>query len=264
MAISNFANAVMADGPIGYWRLGDAVGSTGATDTSGKGNDGNVIGDPPAITFGQPGSHFGEGIIRPVGDTAALFNGKTGRIIVLNSISLNSDYLTIEAIVSWNGPIPGLTQNQQPQQRILEKSSYPSVAQYSLQIWSDGHIQAEFRKSGDSDGTPLKSSVYQVRQHVWTHVVATYDGNIHIYADGLLKDETSWPSPVRLDQKTPTPANLLESGVGIGNETQRDRPFNGLIDEVALYPIALTADKILHHYQSNFVTIIHPPVPKPH
>jgi hypothetical protein len=38
MAISNFATEVLADGPIGYWRLGEAIGSLTADDASGNGN----------------------------------------------------------------------------------------------------------------------------------------------------------------------------------------------------------------------------------
>ncbi len=32
MAIRKFADEVMADGPIGYWRLGDRLGSVTAAD----------------------------------------------------------------------------------------------------------------------------------------------------------------------------------------------------------------------------------------
>src|SRR5262245_8575838 len=127
MAIINFANEVMADGPSGYWRLGEPLGSLTAADTSGNGNNGTCSG---GITFGQPGFHGG--------DTAALFDGRTGRIIVYNSGSLNTPYITMEAKVRWDGP-------NDLQQRILEKSSYPEVAQYSLQIWPDGSVQVELR-----------------------------------------------------------------------------------------------------------------------
>jgi hypothetical protein len=59
--------------------------------------------------------------------------------------------------------------------------------------------------------------------------------------------------PGSISPKPPTPANLIESGVGIGNQTQRDRPFKRLIDEAALYATALSAAQILAHYQSQFV-----------
>lgn len=38
MVISNFATEVLADGPIGYWRLGEAIGSLTADGASGNGN----------------------------------------------------------------------------------------------------------------------------------------------------------------------------------------------------------------------------------
>ena len=47
MAIINFKNAVMADGPIGYWRLGEPKGPNGypwgTKDETLNGNAGNVI-----------------------------------------------------------------------------------------------------------------------------------------------------------------------------------------------------------------------------
>jgi Concanavalin A-like lectin/glucanases superfamily len=266
MAIINFANEVMPDKPIGYWRLGEAKGPNGypygTSDASGNGNDGAVIGD--GITFGKPGLYRGVNKAI-VGDTAALFDGKTGRIIVLNSDSLNPSHLTMEAIVRWDGPIPGLQQDQQPQQRILEKSSYPDLAQYGLSILSDGTVQVELRvlpkptDPADKVITLTLKSTKPVAQGTGTHIVATYNavrgaGIINIYLNGDQKgEETSFLPPNSISPKTPTADNLIESGVGIGNQTQRDRPFNGLIDEVALYPTALSAPRILAHYQSQIL-----------
>src|SRR5262249_35147578 len=66
MAIINFKTEVMADGPSGYWRLGEAPGSGTAADETTNQNNGKCTG---GITFGQPGFHGG--------DTAALFDGAT-------------------------------------------------------------------------------------------------------------------------------------------------------------------------------------------
>ena len=55
-----------------------------------------------------------------------------------------------------------------------------------------------------------------------------------------------------LHQAAPSPG----SDLGIGNQSiyspPRDRTFNGLIDEVALFDKALTDQQILAHYQSQF------------
>jgi Concanavalin A-like lectin/glucanases superfamily len=232
MAISNFATEVLADGPIGYWRLGEAVGSVTADDASGNGNSGRCSG---AITFGQPGFHGG--------DTAALFDGATGRVVVLNSNSLNPPHITMEAKVRWDGP-------NDLYQRILEKSSFAELAQYGFGILPDGHVRVELRTSSATTSVNV-DSIAVAAQGVETHVVATYDGDvIRIYLNGVLDSETRAPGTI--SPKPPTPANLIESGVGIGNQTQRDRPFKGLIDEVALYPTALSAEQVLAHYRSQF------------
>lgn len=236
MAISNFAAEVLADGPIGFWRLGELPGSVTAADASGNGNNGGCSG---TITFGQPGFHGG--------DTAALFAGVTGpasgRIIVLNSNSLNPPHITMEAKVRWDGP-NGFYQ------RILEKSSFPELAQYGFGILPDGHVRVELRTSSATVSVNV-DSIALVATGVETHLVATYDGAvIRIYVNAVLDSETRAPGSI--SPKPPTPANLIESGIGIANQTQRDRPFKGLIDEVALYPRALSAERVLAHYRAQF------------
>ena len=232
MASSEFAVEVLADGPIAHWRLGEAAGSVVTADASGNRNSGSPSG---GVTFGLPGFHGG--------DTAALFDGRSGRIIVLNSNSLNPPNITMEAKIRWDGP-------NDLYQRILEKSSFAELAQYGFGVLPDGHLHVELRTSSAATSVAV-DSVGLVAQGVETHALATYDGNvIRIYLNGILDSETSAPGSI--SPKPPTPANQVESGVGIGNQTQRDRPFNGLIDEVALYPVALSAERVQAHYRSQF------------
>ena len=73
MAVDAFANEVVVDGPIGYWRFGESLGQP-AADSSPNGNDGTYNG---GITLGLPGFQGG--------DTAALFDGATGIVKVTNS-----------------------------------------------------------------------------------------------------------------------------------------------------------------------------------
>src|SRR5512138_353231 len=94
-----------------------------AADASGNANNGTYSG---GVVLGQPGFHGG--------DTAALFDGKSARVFVPNSGSLNPALITMEAKVAWRGP-------NRLQQRILEKSSYQELAQYGLSILDDGHVR---------------------------------------------------------------------------------------------------------------------------
>ena len=237
MAVDAFAREVMADGPIGYWRLGEVVGSAVATDSSGNGNNGVCSGP---ITFGQSGL-FG-------GDTSALFSSPTvtpptPRIVVLNSYSLNPSTITMEAKIRWDGP------NPVEQQRIIEKSSFQGLAQYGLSVYR-GHARVEIRTSSATTSVLLDGGT-PIGRGVESHIVATYDGkDITLYINGELDASTDAPGSV--SPKPPLPPNMVESGVGIGNETERDRPFNGLIDEVALYPSALSAERVRAHYRAQF------------
>jgi hypothetical protein len=92
---------------------------------------------------------------------------------------------------------------------------------------------------------------------VETHIVATYKDNVaRIYLNGVLDSVTPMPGgDGTITNKTPTPLNLIESAVCIGNQTERDRPFKGLIDEVAIYSTELSAERILAHYQAQFPEI---------
>ncbi len=235
MAPITFATEVLADGPIGFWRLGETPGTASAADASGNANNGTYSG---GITLGQPGFHGG--------DTAALFDGKTGRVIVPDSNSLNPANITMEAKVRWDGP-------NDLQQRILEKSSFAELAQYGLSILPDGHVQVEIRTSAATTSVNVKS-IGVAAQGAETHIVATYDGaTIRIFLNGVL-DPSVTAAPGSISPKPPDPNNPNASGVGIGNQIDRDRPFRGLIDEVALYPTALSPARILAHFQSQLVT----------
>src|SRR5215467_394927 len=134
MAPQSFANAIMADGPVGYWRLAETTLSAHAFDTS-TAHLNNGTYSASGIILGQPGFHGG--------DTAALFHGTTGRIEVPNSASNNPARITMEAKVRWDGPTWA---GPNPiQQRILEKESYAHTTQYGLSITSKRQVHVEIR-----------------------------------------------------------------------------------------------------------------------
>ena len=240
-----FANAVMTDNPIGYWRLGEAPGIANAADSSGRGNNGTYSG---GITLGQPGFHGG--------DTAALFDGATGRIVVPNSESLNPRQITMEAKVRWDGP-------NRLQQRILEKESFAGTTQYGLSILPDGRVQVELRKRVPGPAVVVTANSTGpdgvVAVGAETHVVATYDGeSIRIYlngnpnsatAVGAFDIDTKWP---HVPPDDPEVALAIGDRMGMIPPPPLHRTFNGLIDEVALFDKPLSAERIRAHYQAQF------------
>jgi|GEM_PF-1610308 len=245
-APNRYATQVLADGPIGYWRLGESPGATAAADSSGHGNNGTY--SATGITLGQPGFHDG--------DTAALFDGRSGRIVVPNSASLNPRNISMEAKVGWAG-------SNQFQQRILEKSFFvdpgQEQAQYGLSILDSGQVRVELRTGLGNSTDPVcnsrnvvcANSNTQVARTVESYIVATYDGStIKIYINGALDSQTSAGDRAG-DIEPVLPDPTKPSDLGIGNQSIRNRPFNGVIDELAIYDRVLTADQVQAHYQSQ-------------
>lgn len=229
-----FAEEVMAEKPIAYYRFGELVGATSAEDLSGY--DNRSVAVESGVTFGSSGLG--------VGDTAATFDGQFGRIIVHNSDSLNPPFVTMEALIQWRGPHPAAPGIDQ---RVLEKSSYSDLEQYHLCVGPDGSVVAGIRTSTHTSSKSLRSTA-KIHPNVVSHILATYDGvAIRIYLDGVLDSELSAPGHV--NPQLPTSENLVNAGLGLGNQAQQDRPrpFHGIIDEIAIYPRALSPERIRAH-----------------
>ena len=224
-----FANAVVADNPIAYWRFGEAAGAATAADAA-IGHDGTYF---PGVTAGQAGIGGG--------DTGALFDGITGSVTVPNDPELGPNLITMEALVRWEGP-NGF------QQRILEKSFFAGgeQASYGMSILDNGAVQVEVRSGGAASNHTTLQTLMPGDE---AYLVGVFDGTfVFIYLDGLL-----------LTQTMATPGALQDgpNALGIGNQSERNRPFRGLIDEVALYDHALSADQIGAHFDALS------PVPEP-
>jgi hypothetical protein len=78
--------------------------------------------------------------------------------------------------------------------------------------------------------------------NTWYHVIGTYDGStMRIYVNGALESSMS-----KTENVIPVPDNLW-----IGTWSSSVGFFNGTIDEVRIYPRALTETEIRKHYQSE-------------
>jgi hypothetical protein len=234
---ADFAAQVLADRPVAYYRLNESAGSNTVLDSSGHAYHGTV--SASGVTLGVPGLGHG--------DAGVLFDGANGRIVVPNRDPLNPPRITMEAVIRWNGPTENIDR-----QAILGKLSYiPDAVQYGLFLKGDGRVFVQLRKkiSGSPDYMTA-TSLGVVASGVATHVAATYDGFvIRIYFNGVL-DSTSPTTGEDIDTKADQPQ--LEVCLTLGNlitdaPPEWVSPFNGLIDEVAIYPRALPAERIRFH-----------------
>lgn len=223
-----YAGTILADHPIGYWRLGETSGTT-ATDATGNGNAGTYAG---GYTQGQSGGPLGDP------DPAVLLDGSTGWVAVQNAPSLQlTGALTLEAWLKF-ASTSGI-------QAIVNKGDGVSASGSAYELaWIPG--------TGLGFQTFIGGTRYEADQNVtptagkWYHLVGTRSaaGQLSFYVNGALAATGS---------DTGAPLNNVAAGIGLGasgNGTVH-LPLNGTLDEVAIYPGALTASQVLTHWQAG-------------
>jgi hypothetical protein len=229
---TTYRDEVLADSPRAYWRLGETSGST-ATDELGA-HPGTYVN---GVLVNQPGALSSET------DPSASFDGVNDYVTVPGSSSLDmTSAVTVEfwakrrAISSTYQVLVGKPGNGQ--------SKYEN---YAVWLNTSNRYQAYF-----GDGTTYVSvQTSAVTDTNWHHVVATDDGSsARIYLDGVQKASTS--TTLRLTANT-NPLNF-------GRASSNQYFFNGWLDEMAIYPTALSATRIQAHYTKGTTDLIPPSV----
>jgi hypothetical protein len=213
----SYRDAVLADGPVGYWRMGDA--GSAVRDETGN-HDGATTG---SCTRGAPGALTGDS------DHALEFDGINCQVTIGNFFAFpaNAPY-TVEA---WASPHAiGNTMHIFTKQT---RSGGGPVDGYALLVTASG---SRWERTVATDNvTPLDIPIAAA---MYSHLVGVYDGSaLVMYVDGI----AGTPKP------NPVPMTSFSAAVFIG-ATSEGKFFDGLIDEVAVYDKVLAADRIqLHH-----------------
>ncbi len=209
LTLTNSASAEL----VGWWKFDDGSGTT-ALDSSGKGNDGTLQGDPQWVE-GQFGG-------------ALEFDGSGDYVDCGNAASL--DIYGADAQVT-----------------IALWVNTPNVSQVHGSLvtkgeWSDGYsllIKGEPRRlwAADSDTT---LSADQLTNNQWYHVAVTTDGptgEVKFYINGQLSGVRK-KNTTGIGQ-TDIPISIAREQYGAGRWY-----FNGTIDDVRIYNRILTQERI--------------------
>ena len=218
----SYEDTILRDSPSYYWNLNEESGLV-ANDSVG-GAHGTISG---GVTLNQSGA-VGKGM---------LFDGSAGSKIVTSVNIPVTPIMTIEAwakrstsadyspIFSNRGSaIAGTT-------RTIMLINYSSKAAYYSQHANPNLLT----------GTKL------ISDGQWHHVVLVINPPIvTIYVDGIL-DATQNPFIW-------TTTTVIPAFGWIGNDIEGSAPpWNGLIDEIAIYPYALSAQQIKAHFDARVV-----------
>ncbi|WP_298459554.1 LamG-like jellyroll fold domain-containing protein [uncultured Cellulomonas sp.] len=217
---------VLDDGATSVWRLGEAAGTV-VSDSAGF-LDGQA---GAGVTRGQPGAVVNDT------DTASTFSGtSTGTTSTQTSVQ-GPDTFTLEAWVSTTtasgGKIIGLG----------NRSTGLSTG-YDRNLYMDNLGRIFF--GANQGGARTVNSPLRYNDGGWHHVVGTVGPTgMTLYVDG---------SPVAQRADT-TGGQWLNGFWRIGGDNLNGWPsrpsssyFRGQIDEVAVYPTALSAAQVLDHY----------------
>ena len=224
VGIRPYNQEVMADAPLGYWRLLESSGTL-ATDSSGN----NLHGTYEGQWSSSPGLVRDGGGITLTG--SANFNGV--RMDYSQLQEARSTY-TIEAWFISNG--------NPDSSAIYEEGG----AGFGMSLYCKSNVvYAMFVR--DSTPTFLSSAVTSGSRY---HAVMTFDnGALKFYLNGILVASGTFPTTV-------IPVHGDPAGIGTSNSAWRTHDgitgnvftFNGRIGEVAVYPQALGAARISAHY----------------
>ena len=215
---SSYPESLLADNPVGYWRLGD-TGSTVAA----------VVG-PPGTTSG--GVVAAPGVLTDNG--ARSFNGSTGYVSVPSTAALNATGdLALEAWVK-----PSVVQSGV----VMQKggTSGYSVWQYRLGMTSGGQWRGTVFVGSTAYAVTAPGSA---GTGVWTHLALVRSGStLSIYVNGQLA--SSAPAPGVLNSTS----SMLALGRSGASATSY---FAGAIDEVAVYDHAIPAASVASRYAAG-------------
>ena len=210
----SFTTAAPSSGLGGHWKLDEVSGST-AGDSSGNANNGAL----------QNGPTWTAGVV----SGALNFDGVDDYVSIPNHPSLSpTTSITLSAWVNPRAPASGAIQ------MILGKYSGASGGPYFLRIQGDG--VARFGVAG----TNLTGN--RVLTAAWNLVTATWDGaQMRLYINGVL------------DVSVAKTGAMTDNGlnVAIGQLVGSGGAFNGFLDDVRLYGLALSAQEVLDLYNAG-------------
>ncbi len=252
LGADSYAQAILAERPVAYWRLGERRGPV-ARDASGNGHNGTFEGSP---AFDEPGAVAGDadGSVRlgggrdyvEIADSLQFSQPDSGRGLTvevwMRPDSLNFEGQTDQKYVHWLGK--GDSGAFEWGFRFYSLDSPSRSNRISAYIWNPA--------GGEGAGAYFQDQLTPGR---WIHVVAVYDpgdradkkAGVSIYRDAVLRGSPHSTRGARyasydiVPAHGPAPLRLGTRDLGSF--------FAGALDDVALYPRVLGAPEIAQHYR---------------
>lgn len=236
---ASYPDTVIADSPVGYWRLGEPPAAFTVQDEVSPFYDFNV---GLNTVLGSPGAVLGDS------NTAASFDGTADSALVgqFDQTELNPAIFSVEF---WARPTGGSGRRAVVGSRdVWVDPSHVEGYEIGLNAsgqWEFRTGQGDLSVSGDNAWNTVTGPAATLG--AWSHVVGTYDGaTMELYVNGASVGSLAAPTFV--------PQTIWETRFGASaNEVPTAGDvFVGDLDEIAIYDAALSAADVLDHYTAAF------------
>ncbi|WP_433064992.1 LamG domain-containing protein [Dactylosporangium sp. CS-033363] len=225
-----YSQAVLADAPLFYHRLADSTGTTSLADSSGNARAATASVATANTTYTM--------IAGPsVGGSGIYLDG--GGIVSTDTPIAGPNVFSLELWFRTSGGGKLIGFGNQP--------AAPSTS-YDRHVYVDSGGQLTFGiYEGGAANTIRTASAYN--NGSWHQVVATIGGGtMNLYVDGALQATGAGATPAALT------GYWRVGGDALYNSTWPNVPAGGFItatvDEVAIYPVALSAAQVSAHYSA--------------
>ena len=238
-AVADYSSTLTSLNPLAYWKLNEPAQPAVPTYTmvnssaAGAALDGLYYGVPTLQAAGAVAGNAAANF-----DLARLQYAEVPYSAALNPVgAFTVEFWAYPTNVS-AGAKSGVVS------RYIPVTGGPAGQRGYLFFANNGNTKWQFRVYDGAAGRTITAfDAPDVALDTWQHVVGVYDGTaISIYINGALGNLTNLVCGYVANTNTP-----LRIGAGT-SETAPSLYFPGILDEVAVYPTALTPSEIAAHY----------------
>jgi hypothetical protein len=223
-----YSQVVVSDNPSSYWKLDEAAG-TSAADSAGAVTGTYVNGVAINQTSGVKDAN-----------TAVNFDGVDDRV----NFGDNYNFAGTSSFSAevWIRPTAATASYK----RVLSKKfTGGSLGGWELYMASTAEPVPNIITFGreDTTATSRADTVTALQPGTWYHILATYDGNnMRMYLNGVLTETRA---------STRVIPSTAGQNLQLGTSSNNANRIDASIDEVAIYPVALSAQQAAEHYAAG-------------
>ena len=220
VTVSSSTNGSGGGDLMGYWTFEEGAGTTTA-DQSGYGITGTLINQ---VTWTNS----------PFGQHALLFQRVSGSKVDLDNPTILQQIANAMTVCAWVLPYtPASSANG----RIFNKQGGSGARGWSLECESGGGGTLAFQIASGPSSLVMVQTPTPIMSNQWIHVAGVFrpGQELDLYTNGFLNNTLATTVVTQY-------VNSLD--VCIGDRPTEGTPFNGLIDDVRIYDIALSQAQI--------------------